>query len=197
MQKLERLQKSKKAKKNPQVVNDYIASTQQKSGPAMMFATIDYPGCATSLNRAPCHRRPARPQPNGATALAHVAAAARRRRPRRSPRAGRRYCTRPAWHRRVTSLRTTLSSSQRRCRPGRRERSAGDLGAAPRRGHTARPAWARDGAFWAYLGLYLGTGGPIRRGDPRLRPSTAGVRRSRVGTWRPCSPGRAYTWRRP
>ena len=162
MQKLERLQKSKKAKKNPQVVNDYIASTQQKSGPAMMFATIDYPGCATSLNRAPCHRRPARPQPTGATALAHVAAAARRRRPRRSPRAGRRCCTRPAWPRRVTSLRTTPSSSQRRCRPGRRERSAGDLGAAPWRGHTARarrgPATARfrriSGFISAQEGLF-------------------------------------------
>jgi len=63
VQKLERLQKSKKAKKNPQIVNDYIASTQQKSGPAMMFATIDYPGCATLHPATAAPPDPAPPAP--------------------------------------------------------------------------------------------------------------------------------------
>lgn len=38
---MEKLQKAKTAKKRQQI----IAESQQTTGPAMLFATVDYPGC--------------------------------------------------------------------------------------------------------------------------------------------------------
>ena len=43
MNKLQQMQK--KAKKNPKLMQDFIADSQVKPGPTMMFATVNYEGC--------------------------------------------------------------------------------------------------------------------------------------------------------